>query len=228
MILALAVSLLSVALGAWLALAKASAGWLKGLRWLAVLAAGGVALFGMLPEAWSEIGWRCLPVAALAGAFPLLLERLRHARLRREHGSDAHPGSAGVGLALGYAGLLVHKLGDGMAMAAFGGVLGPVDPAVLLALALHSIPITALVVLAFARCAGTRVGLLRAVGLGLVSVLGVLLTAAVDPSTLAPYEPYITSAVAGLLLHIVAHDMRPHGDHAHDDHAHGDHASDCA
>jgi len=187
-----------------------------------------VALFGMLPEAWSEIGWRCLPIAALAGALPLVFEQLRHAHLRRAHGSEAHPGSAGVGLALGYVGLLIHKVGDGMAMAAFGGVLGVVDPTVLAALALHSIPVTALVVLAFARCAGTRSGLLHALGLGLASVVGVLLTAAIEPSTLAPYEPWITSAVAGLLLHIVAHDMRPHGGH---DHGHGhDHEGepDCA
>ena len=211
MLLALAISVFSVALGAWLALSRVHRGWLSVMRWLAVVAAGGVALFAMLPEAWSLIGWTCLPVAAVFAAFPLVLERLRHVHLKRKRGSEEHPGSAGVGLSLGYAGLLVHKVGDGMALAAFGGVLGVVDPPVLAILALHTIPVTALVVLAFARCSGPRAGLLHAIGLGAASVVGVLLTVAIDPALLRPIEPWITSAVAGLLLHIVAHDMHPHG-----------------
>lgn len=215
MLIALLVSLLSVALGAWLALAHATAKWVEALRWLAILAAGGVALFEMLPEAWAEIGWPSALVALGAGAVPLIFEQLRHAHLRHARGSEAHPGSAGVGLSLGYAGLVVHKVGDGMAMAAFGGVLGAVDPLVLGALALHSIPVTALIVLAFARCAGERAALLRALGLAVASLLGVGVAASIEPAALAPYEPWITAAVAGLLLHIVAHDLHPHGDHGH-------------
>ena len=126
------------------------------------------------------------------------------------HRQDAAPCSD-LGLELGYGALLLHKIGDGVGLALFSGPAhaghGHYD--VLLAIAGHSVPVTALVVTAFRARRGARQGLLRGVGLLFATLIGVAIPATMSPTVLHELEPWLTAAVSGLLLHVVTHGWAP-------------------
>jgi hypothetical protein len=77
---------------------------------------------------------------------------------------------------------------------------------VLTAIAVHSVPVTALITMAFTSAHGRKSGIRRAIGLAAIGSIGVVLAQQTTLSTWARGEPWIEAAVGGLLLHVVTHD----------------------
>jgi uncharacterized membrane protein YraQ (UPF0718 family) len=66
-------------------------------------------------------------------------------------------------------------------------------------------------VLAFDSIRGRGSAIVRAVGLAIASVTGVLLANAVPPDFVATSGAWVTALVAGLLVHVVSHDLTSQG-----------------
>jgi hypothetical protein len=77
---------------------------------------------------------------------------------------------------------------------------------VILALIAHTVPLVAVVTLAYRGEYGLAVALRRAAALAVASVLGVLASFAVPPSALSAAAPWIGALVSGVLVHVVTHD----------------------
>jgi zinc transporter ZupT len=185
----------SVALGAVLAAVPGARRALGPVRVVVLALALGVALVSLTPAAWRALGPVSL-VGVLAGLLvPSLAERAAGLALRSAPGRTAS--------AVSFAGLLAHQLGDGMGLYA---VQASVEAA--LALAAHTVPISAVVVLDALRVGAPRVAALRALLLALATVGGVVLGGAVPSAWVTRVEPWIAAVVAGLLVHVVVHEAR--------------------
>src|SRR4051812_10796433 len=171
-LLALLVAVLAVALGAALTAVSGARPTVLGLlRTFAATAAAAVVLTHLLPEALSGAGlWGA--VAFLGGLLgPLALHRLTERLARRRH--DLSP--VRLALEAGFIGLLVHHVGDGLGIGAYaalpGGVLAHLD--VILALIAHTVPLVAVVTLAYRSEYGLTIALRRAAALAAASAVGV-------------------------------------------------------
>ncbi len=213
MTLPIGVALASVAVGALLAFAGARrSGLLSTIRTFALVASVVVVLAHLLPDALAELGISALGVFAVALLVPALLERL-FARAK------ADVDSSKVAVELGYAGLVVHKIGDGVALGLFGGAAGTaVDSSgldIVAVVGAHTVPVTAVMTLAFAERYGLRHAMLRAAGLAAATVAGIGIVDAIPSASVAPIEPWLMAATGGLLLHVIGHDWhgesRPEG-----------------
>ncbi len=175
---------------------------LAALRTFALVSALAVVLAQLLPDALGAAGLFALAIFAAGALAPTLIGKLA-ARVGRNGGK--------IGLELGFAGLLAHQLADGLALGAYGGEAhhdhGHGD--VLLALSAHTVPLVALVTLVYQRQAGVAAAVVRAAALFVATLAGVLATALVPAAAFERFEPWITAAVAGLLLHVVVHDWEP-------------------
>jgi len=198
--------IVSVGLGCLLALAPRRSRSLGGLvRTFAVAAALGVVVLHLIPHALHGAG--LVGLLFVAGAYlatPLIENGV--ARVVRNRG----PAGVDLRLEAAFAALLVHRIGDGAAMAV-GQRHGP---GVLLALGAHSIPVVTFVVIAFGEQRGPRHGLLRAATMAAASVVGVVLIEVAPGLTTGAAGGYVDAVVAGTLLHVVAHELRtdpPHG-----------------
>ncbi|HKY38197.1 MAG TPA: hypothetical protein VJN18_19780 [Polyangiaceae bacterium] len=205
MLLALVVAVLAVALGAALTAVSGTRPTVLGLlRTFAATAAAVVVLTHLLPDALSGAGlWGAL--AFLVGLLaPLGLHTLTERLASRKLGLSG----ARLALEAGFLGLLVHHVGDGLGIGAYaalpGGVLEHLD--VILALIAHTVPLVAVVTLAYRGEYGLSVALKRACALALASVLGVLVSFAVPGAALAAASAWIGALVSGVLLHVVTHD----------------------
>ena len=210
--LALAVSVGSVAAGAAVVLlGTRSRRWLEPVRPFALVAAGVVVLTQLLPAAMSQVGLWALLVFGIGLVAPAGVESLVRNRAQRAgQGPGAGGDASWVAVELGYIGLLAHKLADGMALGLFGG-LGPsggVEIGGLVAIAAHTVPITGVLVLAYADRYSVRQAILRAAGVATATVLGVLVVGATPADTMARAEPWILALASGLLLHVIGHDWR--------------------
>jgi len=206
-ILALGIALSSIALGALLGLLPSSARRSGSpFQTFAMVMAVAVVLGQLLPEALASLGVAALAAFGVGFAVPRIAERLATAFSKPACLHDDAM-CTDLGLELGYIGLLLHHVGDGIGLGLYAGPLhaghGHYD--VLAALAGHTIPLTALVVLAFRTHRGTVDAALRAVGIALSTVLGVALASMLSAAQLAVWEPWLTALVGGLLLHVVAH-----------------------
>lgn len=218
MLLPLVVAFLAVSLGAWLALGpREGTASVRPIRLVAIVAAVVVIVVHLLPEAFHELGGvRALLGFAAGVAVPTVTERLGAAVSRRP-GTSA--GGALAGLEIAYTGLVVHRFGDGLSMGAYS----PADhgvwaqAGVVLAIALHIVPVTTVMVLALVAARGRRSAFVRSVILALSTMAGVVvaatMVAAGRTGGTADVSPWISAFVAGLLLHIVAHDLP--GRHSH-------------
>jgi len=180
---------------------------LDALRTFAIVSAVAVVVGDLIPHALSLGGPKVL--VAVAGAFvtPWLIERLGHEDPEHDHTST-------MGLELSYWGLMLHKLGDGFALGAFTAAShqGQEHGDVLVAIAAHSVPVTALITLAFTSAHGPASGIRRATGLAVAGTVGVLIAQWLSPGGWVRGEPWIVALVSGLLLHVVTHDWA----HEHD------------
>jgi len=172
---------------------------LAALRTFALVSALAVVLAQLLPDALGAAGLPALALFAAGALAPTVIGKLA-ARVGKNGGK--------IGLELGFAGLLAHQLADGLALGAYGGEAhhdhGHGD--VLFALSAHTVPLVALVTLAYQRRAGVQAAVVRAAALFVATLAGVLATALVPAAAFERFEPWITAAVAGLLLHVVVHD----------------------
>ncbi|HEX6765121.1 MAG TPA: hypothetical protein VF103_06575 [Polyangiaceae bacterium] len=205
MLIAAALCVVAVALGLGLGLVPAGRARLAGpLRTFALSAALTVVVLHLLPEAFSEIGVLALGLFAATSVVPAWLGFVRG--LRGVHHDEA---AVHGGLAAGYVGLLVHHVGDGLGLGAYaslpGGALAHAD--VMLALAAHTVPLVAVVAFAFQSDGGSRRALLAAAGLAGASVLGVFLSSVAPPALVERYSAWVAALVAGLLVHVVTHDL---------------------
>jgi hypothetical protein len=142
-----------------------------------------------------------LIAVAVAFLAPWLIERAAHEDPEHDHSST-------MGLELSYWGLMIHQLGDGLALGSFSGEAhaGHHHGDVLVAIAAHSVPVTALITLAFTSAHGRNSGIVRAIGLALVSSAGVVLAQQTSLGSWIAGEAWVEAAVGGLLLHVVTHD----------------------
>ena len=192
----------SVAAGAVLGLLAPGRGrWLDAIRTFAIVSAVAVVVGRLIPDAVSAGGPLVLIAVAAAFLTPWLIERAGHEDPEHDHSSTK-------GLELSYWGLALHKLGDGFALGAFTGEShsGHHHGDTLTAIAAHSVPVTALITLAFTAAHGRKSGIRRAIGLALIGVLGVVLAQQTSLGDWTRGEPWIEAAVSGLLLHVVTHD----------------------
>ena len=205
MLLALIVAVLAVALGAALTAVSGARPTLLGLlRTFAATAAAAVVATHLLPDALEAVGlW-----GAAAFLVGLLAPLLLHVLTERVATRRRHLSAERVALEAGFVGLLVHHVGDGLGIGAYaalpGGVLAHLD--VILALIAHTVPLVAVVTLAYRGEYGLAVALRRAGALAVASVLGVVVSFAVPAAALASALGWIGALVSGVLLHIVTHD----------------------
>ncbi|MFO0616488.1 MAG: hypothetical protein U0414_28100 [Polyangiaceae bacterium] len=178
MFLACLIAVASVLLGAALGLSrKAGPDVLGPVRTFAFAAAATVVVAVFVPESMETLGAFAL-VPLVVGFFaPHVLERAMSRTSKRAR-------SKGAALEVGYVGLVVHQLGDGLGMGSFTGPShashSHVD--IFLAVGGHTVPIAALVVLAFVQQKGRGVALQRALGLAVAVVVGVVVARFADVS----------------------------------------------
>jgi hypothetical protein len=198
----IAIAVASVAMGAALGLVAPGRGrLLDAIRTFAVVSAIAVVVGRLVPDAVKAGGPQVLIAVAVAFLAPWLIERVAHEDPEHDHSST-------MGLELSYWGLMIHQLGDGLALGSFSGEAhsGHHHGDVLVAIAAHSVPITALITLAFTSAHGRNSGIVRAIGLALVSSAGVVLAQQTPLGSWIAGEAWVEAAVGGLLLHVVTHD----------------------
>ena len=192
----------SVAAGAVLGLFAPGRGrWLDAVRTFAVVSAVAVVVGRLIPDAMSAAGPPVLLAVAAAFLAPWLVERAAHEDPEHDHSSTK-------GLELSYWGLMLHKLGDGLALGSFTGEAhaGHHHGDTLTAIAVHSVPVTALITMAFTAAHGPASGIRRAIGLAVVGSIGVVIAQQTSLGGWTRGEPWIEAIVSGLLLHVVTHD----------------------
>ncbi|HEX4336788.1 MAG TPA: hypothetical protein VH062_12805 [Polyangiaceae bacterium] len=205
MLLPLLIAFLAVAMGTALAIVpRDGARIVKPIRIVALVAAVAVIATHLLPEALSELGAWALVAFAGGMAFPWIMDVLGHL-IGRSQGDGARSTPLAT-LEVSYAGLVVHRFGDGLSMGAIARTSETPTAAVtvLLALAAHIVPVTTVMVLAFVTMKGRRVAMVRAVGLGVATMGGVLVAGFALEHGPKDVSPWISAVVAGLLLHLVA------------------------
>jgi len=199
---ALLVAVLSVLLGAALSFVPSTSRALLGyMRTFATLAAVAVVVTHLLPEALRELGPLSI-LLFLAGWFaPALAHFIGQ---RSTSGRAQH-----AVLEAGYWGLVVHHVADGIGLGAYTRL--PADQGshldVIVALAAHTVPLIAVVSLAYRITFGARSAVLRSLGLAAASVVGIGLSSLAAAATIERFAPVIAAVAAGLLLHVVTHDL---------------------
>ena len=201
MLLALLVAVLSVLLGAALSFVPSTSRAVLGyMRTFATLAAVAVVVSHLLPEALRELGPLSI-LLFLAGWFaPALAHFIGQ---RSTSGRAQH-----AVLEAGYWGLVIHHVADGIGLGAYTRL--PDQGAhldVIVALAAHTVPLIAVVSIAYRTTFGARSAVMRSLGLAAASVVGILLSNLAAASTIEGFSPIIAAVAAGLLLHVVTHDL---------------------
>jgi hypothetical protein len=200
----LATSLLAIVamlVGGIVGLVRLSEVVLGPLRVFAVVSVSAIVLLQLLPEAILAGGPIVLLPAAAAFALPGLWPRLRRARP-----SSGPPRR--VTLEVAYLSLLVHKVSDGLGLGAVIAHDHGLDGHWELALALfaHTVPMAAVVAMTFRGRGHVQLGL-RLAGLALAMIAGAFVSDTVAHGPWAGIRPYFDAMAAGLLLHIVFHDL---------------------
>ncbi|MBC7792068.1 MAG: permease [Clostridia bacterium] len=152
----------------------------------------------LLPEAAEALGVVALGMFVIGLLVPTVIEAAaRHRSARKSQSGE------GASVNIGVFALFIHQLGDG---AALGGVVGSgaaLDVAV--AIGAHSIPLVTLMVTLTAQELGVVRAVLRAVVLGVATILGVIATQLVPAADFAVAQPYTSALVAGVLVHLILH-----------------------
>jgi hypothetical protein len=194
--MALAVIWMSVAAGIALGLWQRVAGHATGpIRTFAVVAAGLVVAVSLLPHAIESKGLGGLAAALGSIALVPAPERLFRVAFRQVT-------AEGLRLELGYAGLLLHRVGDGAVMG-----VGGHGSELTWAVGAHEIPIVALVTLAYAR-RGLQPALVRAAVLGMASSCGYWLVHSA-PASVEDLHGWVDAIAAGILVHILVYEALP-------------------
>lgn len=198
------VTLGAVAVGAMLALVTTRGHVALGaLRTFAAIAVVAAVLIQLLPEAVQELGGAGLAAFAGALVLPQFVAMLA-AKLVRGSGVSAR----GVGVDLGFYGFLLHQWAEGLALGTFmsdeHAAHGHGD--LVLGMAAHTVPLTAVFVAATLAARGRRAALVRTGSLLAATSLGFLAAGTISASHVAGVLPWLSAAVAGFLCHILLHD----------------------
>jgi hypothetical protein len=199
---AILVAVFSVLLGAALSFVPATSRGLLGyMRTFATLAAVAVVVTHLLPEALHDLGPLSI-LLFLAGWFAPALAHFIGRRSTSGRAQDAV-------LEAGYWGLVVHHVADGIGLGAYTRLPAAQGSHldVIVALAAHTVPLIAVVALAYRVTFGARSAVLRSLGLALASVMGIGVSSLVPAQTIDHFAPVIAAVAAGLLLHVVTHDL---------------------
>lgn len=210
---AIALIVLAISAGGVLAfIGRRGSSWTALLTAFATVAAAVVALLELLPTSVSSIGLWAWLVAAVGALGPTALERFIPSRDEHAH---SHHAPTTV-LAVGYAAVLVHQAGEGMAIASLAG-LGLLSLPIVVGIVSHTVPLAMVVALRVLeesddahrhRKRKTSAALLGVAG---ATVLGGFGGAVAGAGHLEALKPWIFAFVAGLLLHALLHDGHNHG-----------------
>ncbi|HRI66059.1 MAG TPA: hypothetical protein PK156_17550, partial [Polyangium sp.] len=174
-----------------------------GIGTFATVAAAGLALLHLLPEAVVEGGFFTLVPLVVTLFVPVIFER----RVR-DDGRSAHGA-----LVAGYVAVLVHQAGEGTAIATLART-NELRPAIIMAIAAHTIPLAMVVALRTMTTSSGDMqrGVVRAAlalaGCAFATVVGALSIEVIDASLVAKGKPWLVAAVAGLLLHALLHETK--------------------
>lgn len=177
------------------------------IRTFALIASLTVVAAHLLPHAVGSVGPAALLVLLFGLALPSWGEKLVRALIPRERAAVERGWSRPrIALELGYAGLIVHHLGDGVALWNYSATPDAgID--VVVALAAHTVPVIAVVVLEFKEARGSAAALVRAAGLALATLAGCAAAARLPAASLAEASPWVAAFVSGLLVHVITHDL---------------------
>ncbi|HUQ04664.1 MAG TPA: hypothetical protein VM261_19320 [Kofleriaceae bacterium] len=197
MTLALLTAAVSAIAGLVAAMAAHARLWvLAPVRAFAVIAVAMAIAVHILPEAIDGAGWWVLVPFALGFVAPPLIARVAKQRAGQHRRLAAE---------LSYAGVLVHQVADGVGLGVLAGGDGGVHWDFVIGVGAHTVPVVAVIALAFAELGGARAALLRTAGLFAATAAGILLTRA-DASFVSDAGPWLNAAVSGLLFHVLLHD----------------------
>lgn len=201
------VIVLSVTCGTLLALLpRQKDAWIGPARTFALMAALSVVLLHLIPEALEGVGPASLGAFVVGLLAPGLLGRLGSFLYRARFDGKSR---SDIALETSYAGLLLHRVGDGLGLGVFAGELhfDSAQGGVITALAAHAVPYVAIVVLTFDSVRGRGSAIGRAVGLALASMLGVVIAERFPVETFETASSWVSALVGGMLLHVVSHDL---------------------
>jgi uncharacterized protein len=194
----------SVLLGAGLAVLTARDNVvLLALRTFAIAAVVCGVMVQLLPEAVEAVGGWALVAFVGALALPALVAPL----LQRLLGGRSAMSSHGIGVELGYLGFALHQLAEGIALGTYSGGAhdGHDHGNLVLAVAAHTVPLTAVFIgLVLAR-SGPKGAVWRTLGLVVATVLGFAAADGLHDATSA-FHGWLSAAVAGFLCHVLLHD----------------------
>ena len=202
------IALASIALGALIGLWPGTgSGAASPFGTFAIVTAVAVVLGQLLPEALASLGIMAFVPFVVGFALPRLIERTVTAITKQPTCTHEDAMCTDLGLEIGYVGLLLHRVGDGVGLGLYGGPMhaghGHYD--VIFAIAGHTVPVTAVVLLAFKTHRGTMSAAIRAAGIVLSTLVGIGAASALPVGLLTAAEPWVSAGVGGLLMHIVTH-----------------------
>jgi len=206
MFVALLAAVVPVLLGAGLALFPSllpPAG-MRIARLVAIVAGLAVVFVELLPEAWEEAGWLAIPVFAVGVGLPWLGSRMLGNR-------DSEHSLAGEELAFVAIGL--HQVVDGLEIGAAWAVASGAW-ALTLAIAAHSIPLLAAVLMELGRHRGRRDTVIRGLLLAAATAGGAALGLS-GSDHLPGAHTWLPALLAGLFLHVLWHLRHDDHEHAH-------------
>lgn len=204
MIAALAISAVAVLVGSGLGiLTRARSPWLVPVRTFAVMAVTSAVIVQLLPEAIAAAG----PGALYAFAAALLVPAVLAAVRAHDHDAASRRMTAHQwGHELGFIGFLAHQLIECLALGTYAGAehaehdhLG-----LFVAIAAHTLPLTAIFVTEAVTHYGKPRAIRRAALVLAATVAGFLLGGVLDESVLGLGQ-WLSAGLAGFLIHVVLH-----------------------
>lgn len=202
MIVPLVVTLGSVAAGAALAgVISRDNIVLAALRTFAIAAVAAVVLVQILPESVESIGGAALVAFGSALVLPGLLGKVLR-KLQREVAVET------IGADLGYLGFAAHQLAEGLAIGTLTAASSHafVHADLVLSMAAHTVPLTAVFVGAWLHSRGRKSAAMRTLGLLAASATGFLLAGSVQQAAVAQVLPWLEAFLAGFLFHVLLHE----------------------